>query len=107
MRRRKYRPVVSRCILPVNCWFTVDCPFEIIVDCGNFWLVTTRDKRLTSDHFVARHFLIVSVNLSDWFMDKPLLGYIDTLRIGQSLYHVFEDDWDAYHPARSLPDSQR
>lgn len=107
MRRRKYCPVVSSSILPVNCWFTVDCDFEIVVGCGNFWLVTTRDQRLTSDHFARRHFLIVNVLLSDWFMDKPLLGYVDTYRIGHSFYHVFEDDWDAYYPTRTLPDHQQ
>lgn len=100
MRRRKYRPVVEHHVLPVNAWFTVDCDFEITVSCGNFWLVLTRDKRLTSDRFRDRHFLIVDSNLSSWYMDMPLLGYVDTYRIGQSIYHVFEDDWNAYYPHR-------
>lgn len=97
-KRKKYRPIVEHYVLYVNAWFIVDCDFTITVQYGDLCLVTTRDERLTSDRFRRRHFFIVDSLNRDWFMEKPLLGYHDTYRIGNHLYHVFEDDWNVYNP---------
>lgn len=61
---------------------------------GEIFLEVKTDKE--ADRSVDRYFYVFDA--AGRYRDYPNLGYIDSLIVAGSLWHVFEDDMDAYKP---------